>query len=50
MDKITDWIEEIFDRRTINIIDLLFQNSDIKTIGKSSVKPECYRQIARYLK
>ena len=27
-----------------------FKNDEVKIIGKSSVKPQCYRQIARYVK
>ena len=41
MDKITEIrIEETFD----------LKNEEVKIIGKSSVKPQCYKQTVRYLK
>ena len=27
-----------------------YKNEEVKIIGKSSIKPKCYRQIARYKK
>ena len=53
MNKITEIkIEEILDEE--NNIKYYwiyyFKNEEIKIIGKSSVKPQCFRQVARYLK
>ena len=53
MDKITEIrIEEIFDEENNHHYYWIyyFKNGEVKIIGKSSVKPQCYRQIARYLK
>ena len=53
MDQITEIrIEEIFDEENNQHYFWIyyFKNGKIETIGKSSVKPKCYKQIARYLK
>ena len=53
MDKITEIrIEEIFDEKSNQHYYWIycFKNEKVQIIGKSSVKPICYRQIARYLK
>ena len=53
MDKITEIrIEEIQDEKNNNKYYWIYyyKNDEIKIIGKSSVKPVCFRQIARYLK
>ena len=45
MDKITEIrIDEILDDENY------YKNGEIKIIGKSSVQPQCFRQVARYLK
>ena len=53
MDKITEIrIEEIFDEENNQHYYWIYyyKNEEIKIIGKSSVKPQCYTQIARYVK
>ena len=53
MDKISEIrIEEIFDEENDQHYYWIyyFKNDEVKIIGKSSVKPQCYRQIARYKK
>ena len=53
MDKITEIrIEEIQDEENNNKYYWIYyyKNDEIKIIGKSSVKPVCFRQITRYLK
>ena len=53
MDQITEIrIEEIFDEENDDHYYWIYyyKNEEIKIIGKSSVKPKCYKQIARYLK
>ena len=53
MDKITEIrIEEIFDEENNYHYYWIcyLKNGEVKIIGKSSVKPQCYRQIARYVK
>ena len=53
MDKITEIrIEEIQDEANNNKYYWIYyyKNDEIKIIGKFSVKPQCFRQIARYLK
>ena len=53
MNKITEIrIEEIFDEENNKHYYWIYyyKNEEIKIIGKSSVKPQCYRQIARYVK
>ena len=53
MDRITEIrIEEIFDEEDDQHYYWIYyyKNEEIKIIGKSSVKPKCYNQIARYLK
>ena len=53
MDKITEIrIEEIQDEENNNKYYWIYyyKNNEIKIIGKSSVKPQCFRQIARYSK
>ena len=53
MDRITEIrIEEIFDEENDQHYYWIYyyKNEEIKIIGKSSVKPKCYNQIARYLK
>jgi hypothetical protein len=53
MDKITEIIiEEIFDEENNEHYYWIyhFKNDEVKIIGKSSVKPQCYRQITRYKK
>ena len=53
MDKITEIrIEEIFDEENNQHYYWIYyyKNEEVKIIGKSSVKPKCYRQIARYVK
>ena len=52
MDKITEIrIEEIFDEENKQHYYWIyyFKNGKVKIIGKSFVRPECYRQIAEYL-
>ena len=51
MDKITEIrIEEIYDEENNQHYFWLyiFKNGKVEIIGKSSVKPQCYRQIAIY--
>jgi len=53
MDKNTEIrIEEIFDEENNQRYYWIYyyKNSKVKIIGKSSVKPQCYRQIVRYVK
>ena len=53
MNRITEIrIEEIFDEDNNQRYYWIYycKNDEIKIIGKSSVKPQCYRQIARYVK
>jgi len=53
MDRITEIrIEEIFDEENNQHYFWIyyFINDELKIIGKSSVKPECYRQITKYKK
>ena len=53
MDKITEIrIEEIFDEENNQHYFWIyyFKNAFVEIIVKSSVKPQCFRQIARYLK
>ena len=53
MDKITEIrIEEIFDEENNQHYYWIYyyKNEEVKIIGKSSVKTQCYRQIARYKK
>jgi len=53
MDKIHEIrVEEVFDEENNQHYYWIyyFKNKKIKIIGKSSVKPQCYKQIARYLK
>ncbi|MDC0233723.1 hypothetical protein OAJ76_01865 [Candidatus Pelagibacter sp.] len=53
MDKITEIrIEEIFDEENNQHYYWIYyyKNYEVKIIGKSSVKPQSYRQIARYKK
>ena len=53
MDKIHEIrIEEVFDEENSNHYYWIyyFKNDEIKIIGKSSIKPKCFSQIARYLK
>ncbi len=53
MDKITEIrIEEIQDEENSQKYYWIYcyKNDVIKIIGKSSVKPKCFRQVARYLK
>ena len=53
MDKITEIrIEEIHDEENNQKYYWIYyyKNDEIKIIGKSSVKPQCFKQIARYLK
>ena len=53
MDKITEIrIEEIFDEENNQHYYWIYyyKNEEVKIIGKSSVNPQCYRQIARYVK
>ena len=52
MDKITEIrIEEVFDENNQHYYWIYyFKNEEIKIIGKSSVRPVCYKQIARYIK
>jgi hypothetical protein len=52
MDKITEIrIEEILDEENNQHYYWIyyFKNGKVIIIGKSSVRPECYRQIAKYL-
>ena len=52
MDKITEIrIEEIFDEENNEHYFWIYylKNKKVKIIGKSSVRPECYRQISKYL-
>ena len=52
MDKITEIrIEEIFDEEKNQHYYWIYyyKNDEIKIIGKSSVKPQCYRQNVRYV-
>ena len=49
MDKITEIrIEEVFDEENDQHYYWIyyFKNEKVKIIGKSSVKPQCYKQIA----
>ena len=53
MDRITEIrIEEILDDENNQKYYWIYyyKNDEIKIIGKSSVKPQCFRQAARYLK
>ena len=53
MDQFTEIrIEEVFDEENNQHCFWIyyFKNGKIEIIGKSSVKPQCYKQIARYLK
>ena len=53
MDQITEIrIEEVFDEENNQHYFWIyyFKNEKVEIIGKSSVKPQCYKQIARYLK
>ena len=53
MDKITEIrIEEVFDEINDQHYYWIYyyKNEEIKIIGKSSVRPVCYKQIARYIK
>ena len=53
MDKITEIrIEEILDGENNQKYYWIYyyKNEEIKIIGKSFVKPQCFRQVARYLK
>ena len=52
-DRITEIrIEEILDEENNQKYYWIYyyKNEEIKIIGKSSVKPQCFRQVARYLK
>ena len=51
--KITEIrIEEVIDEENNQHYYWIYyyKNDEIKIIGKSSVKPQCYRQISRYKK
>ena len=53
MDKITEIrIEEVFEEENNQHYYWIYyyKNDEIKIVGKSSVKPQCYSQIARYIK
>ena len=53
MDKIKEIrMEEVFDEENDQHYYWIyyFKNEEVKIIGKSSVKPKCYKQTARYLK
>ena len=53
MDKFTEIkIEEIFEEENnLNFYWIYhFINAEVKIIGKSSIKPKCFRQIVRYVK
>ena len=53
MDKITEIrIDEIQDEANNNKYYWIYyyKNDEIKIIGKSSVKPQCFKQITRYSK
>ena len=53
MDKITEIrIEEVIDEENNQHYFWIYyyKNKEVKIIGKSSVKPVCYNQIARYIK
>ena len=53
MDRITEIrIEEILDDENNQKYYWIYyyKNGEIKIIGKSSVQPQCFRQVARYLK
>tara|TARA_B100001540_G_scaffold67376_1_gene60692 strand:+ start:908 stop:1069 length:162 start_codon:yes stop_codon:yes gene_type:complete len=53
MDKITEIrIEEIHDEENNQKYYWIYyyKNNEIKIIGKSLVKPRCFRQIVKYLK
>ena len=53
MDKITEIrIEEVIDEENNQHYYWVYyyKNDEVKIIGKSSVKPQCYRQIARHKK
>ena len=53
MDKITEIrIEEVIDEENNQHYYWIYyyKNDEIKIIGKSLVKPQCYRQISRYKK
>ena len=52
MDKISEIrIEEVFDENDHHYYWIYYyKNEEIKIIGKSSVRPVCYKQIARYVK
>ena len=53
MDKVTEIrIEEVLDEENNQKYYWIYyyKNEEIKIIGKSSVKPQCFRQVARYLK
>ena len=53
MDRITEIrIEEILDDENNQKYYWIYyyKNDEIIIIGKSSIKPQCFRQVARYLK
>ena len=53
MDKITEIrIEEILNEEKNQHYYWIYyyKNEEVKIIGKSSVKPKCYKQIVRYVK
>ena len=53
MDKITEIrIDEIQDEENNQKYYWIYyyKNDEIRIIGKYSVKPQCFRQVARYLK
>tara|TARA_Y100000992_G_C21158119_1_gene439618 strand:- start:660 stop:821 length:162 start_codon:yes stop_codon:yes gene_type:complete len=53
MDEITEIrIEEIFDEENDQHYYWVYyyKNGEVNILGKSSVKPNCYRQISRYKK
>ena len=53
MDKISEIrIEEIFDEEDNQHFYWIyyFRNGFVEIIGKSSVKPQCFRQITKYKK
>ena len=53
MDKFTEIkIEEIFEEENnLNFYWIYhFINAEVKIVGRSSIKPKCFRQIVRYVK
>ncbi len=53
MDKITEIrIKEVFDEENDQHYFWIYyyKNEEVKVIGKSSVRPVCYKQITRYIK